>query len=316
MWLWPLQLASNPKAVCEGVSFLPHCRHSLPLFLRVRNTPQQVSSFLRLMHGPQWNLWGQLPVSLFSLTAPDREKGSCDHSFGILKTPSCDIPVHLLVHSCCREVNPAGRCIQWWEHQFIDQFVSYVWNLISERVTFFVSICLLQPCMGWFGSPMSVFCCQSSPIDVLITPWRRLKPGAPKHWCELSKSSASCPCRVELRGKGSQGTLSPAERGPIVPWHCCANTCCAGTGEKDAEGSSALRYCVFGRNFAILSAVQGRAGADSVNCWQRWWQSNTDTAPEQGKPCCYLLQKQNWQPLERKTSFNMAGQMGLLFKHQ
>lgn len=37
-----------------------------------------------------------------------------------------------------------------------------------------------------------------------------------------------------------------------------------------------------GGNFA-LGVVQEHAGADSVNRSWRWWQSNPDIAPEQGK---------------------------------
>lgn len=136
--------------------------------------------------------------------------------------------------------------------------------------------------MDLFGSCISVFCCRSSPIDVLITPWRRLKPCTPKR-CS-PKRRDSCPCWVKPSGKWSQGILAPAERGPCVPWDCCGNTFCAGAGEwgcRGTEGSVWGTLC-FGWNFA-LGVVQGHAGADSVNPLWRWWQSNTDIAPEQGK---------------------------------
>lgn len=169
--------------------------------------------------------------------------------------------------------------------------------------------------MHLFGSPMSVFCCQSSPIDVLITPWTRLKPCTPKHWCELSTQEEwQLSLQGEAQWKVISGPIVTSRERSICPlrllWQCLL--CWSDRWIRMQSEAVPEVLCVLG---GILHWVLYR------NVQMQWIARGGGGNPTQTlllsreKLHCFLLQKQNWQPLEKKASFGMVGQMTLLFKH-
>lgn len=142
--------------------------------------------------------------------------------------------------------------------------------------------------MDLFGSSISVFCCQSLPIDVLIMPWRRLKPRTPKH----PRRVAAVPAGCSSVGSDPRAYWHQQREVHVSPGTAVAAPSVLGQVNEMQSAVVPSRTWCLGWNFA-LGAVQGHAGADSGKPLWRWWQSNTDIAPEQGKILYFLLQKQN-----------------------